>query len=290
MEDIRSMLLANAVNTDAAVKIFNHEWERILNGLESKEFAVLKETITRSAAAFRSIPMKRPVEEVPVISLVGEIFVRRDSLSRQFLIKKLARKGFAVVTSPFAEWIYYINHLVSNGYLKNKPFAMEKLEAMFRKKFFKKYEKTIKTTFQESGVYHGHMVDIQRIIDVASPFIPLDLTGETVLTVGSALMEIASHACGVIAIGPFGCMPNRIAESILNKTMIYEEKLKADPGNGRFGAGLSDVTHLPFLVIESDGMPFPQIIEAKMEAFLLRAKRLHSQMQQSNPGEKKLYS
>jgi hypothetical protein len=35
---------------------------------------------------------------------------------------------------------------------------------------------------------------------------------------------------------------------------------------------------LPFLAIETDGNAFPQIIEARLEAFSLQAKRLHEKM------------
>jgi hypothetical protein len=35
---------------------------------------------------------------------------------------------------------------------------------------------------------------------------------------------------------------------------------------------------LPFLAIESDGSPFPQLISAKLETFCLRAERLHERM------------
>jgi len=31
--------------------------------------------------------------------------------------------------------------------------------------------------------------------------------------------------------------------------------------------------------VESDGSPFPQVINAKLEAFCLRARRLHEHMQ-----------
>jgi len=121
-------------------------------------------------------------------------------------------------------------------------------------------------------------VDIGSVIDAASPFIPLDLAGEGILTVGSALTNIASHACGVIAIGPFGCMPNRIAEAILNNTMNRSGKMGTDPKNRDLQSLLATVDHLPFLAIESDGRPFSQIIEAKLEAFLIGAKRLHIKM------------
>jgi len=77
-------------------------------------------------------------------------------------------------------------------------------------------------------------------------------------------------------------MPNRLSESILNETMNREEKLKTDPKNERLRSTLVDTEDLPFLAIESDGSPFPQVITAKLEAFCLRAERLHKRMLEHN--------
>ena len=106
-----------------------------------------------------------------------------------------------------------------------------------------------------------------------------DHIGEAILTVGSALSEVASKTCGVIAIGPFGCMPNRMAEAILNEVMTAKDKLDATPGDRRLQEALAGMGALPFLAIESDGSPFPQIINAKLEAFCLRAQQLHERLQ-----------
>lgn len=40
----------------------------------------------------------------------------------------------------------------------------------------------------------------------------------------------------------------------------------------------SDIDTFPFLSIETDGSPFPQLIEANLEAFLLQAGRVHSRI------------
>ena len=121
-------------------------------------------------------------------------------------------------------------------------------------------------------------LNIQSIINNASPYVSPNLTGEAILTVGSSLTEIVSHTCGVIAIGPFGCMPNRLSESILNEAMNRDGKLATDPSNERLRSTLTHVDDLPFLAIESDGSPFPQVINANLEAFCLRAERLHNSM------------
>ena len=103
--------------------------------------------------------------------------------------------------------------------------------------------------------------------------------GEAILTIGSALSEVVTDVCGVIAIGPFGCMPNRLSEAILSDIMNPADKLASDPHNRKLRATLENVEDLPFLSIESDGSPFPQLTTAKLEAFCLRAQRLHHRIQ-----------
>ncbi len=136
----------------------------------------------------------------------------------------------------------------------------------------------IKSILSKTGMVHIEPLDVKAIVNNAIPYISPNLTGEAILTVGSSLAEIASHACGVIAIGPFGCMPNRLSEAILNQAMVSEKKLATDPKNESLRVILSEMTDLPFLAVESDGSPFPQLITAKLEAFCLQAERLHNRM------------
>ena len=141
-----------------------------------------------------------------------------------------------------------------------------------------RYEKRIKSILSRSGLVHMAPVDIKSIIRNASPHISLNLAGEAILTIGSSIDEVVSQTCGVIAIGPFGCMPNRLSESILNETMNRQTKLATCPKDQNIRAILEDIDDLPFLAIESDGSPFPQLINAKLETFCLRAERLHRKM------------
>jgi len=278
MEDIRSMLLANAVDTEAAIEIFEDEWKGILASMERADFGILKKRLAVCAARLRRIPLKRPTAEVPTISLTGEIFVRRDSLSRQFLTDRLAEKGFATVCAPVAEWVHYCNYLVDNGFNQDPITAMQKFKLKLRNFFQGRYEKQIKSILADSGLVQARSLDVGSIVANASPHISPNLTGEAVLTIGGSLTEIIDHACGVIAIGPFGCMPNRLSEAILSETMTAREKLATDPANPALKAVLTDIDDLPFLAIETDGSPFPQLITAKLETFLLRAQRLHQRM------------
>ena len=77
-------------------------------------------------------------------------------------------------------------------------------------------------------------------------------------------------------------MPNRIAEAILSETMNRKEKSIINSRDERMRLVLADIDELPFLAIESDGSPFPQIIEARLEAFCLQARRLHERLYTMN--------
>ncbi len=282
MEDIRSMILTNSSDTDTAMRIFDDELCLIAHELEKGTFPPLKKQLARAADILGKIPMKRSPKEIPTILLTGEIFVRRDSLSRQFITERLAEKGFATICSPIVEWIHYSDYLLENGLSDYQMSITEKLWFFVRKKFMARDEKRIKSLLSRSGLVDSQPINATSIINNGKPYISPNLTGEAILTVGSSLSDIATHSCGVIAIGPFGCMPNRLSEAILNETMTKEGKLKTDPKNKWLRSVLTEVEDLPFLAIESDGSPFPQLITAKLEAFCLRAERLHKRMLDAN--------
>jgi predicted nucleotide-binding protein (sugar kinase/HSP70/actin superfamily) len=278
MEDIRSMLMANALDRNYALEIFEKEWLRILSELEKGDYSSLGKRLEESAGRLGSIPVRLPPDEVPKISLVGEIFVRRDSISRQNITERLADMGFATLCSPVAEWIHYCDYLVEKGLVDLKMSSREKLSFALKKRIMRKYENILKKKLSLSGLVHAEPVNVRSIIKAAAPYISPNLSGEAVLTVGSSISEIATHTCGVIAIGPFGCMPNRLSEAILSEIMNREGKLSAHNGNGRLRSVLSDTDNLPFLAIESDGSPYPQLITAKLDAFCMQARRLNSAM------------
>lgn len=283
MEDIRSMLLANAVDTDYAMQIFESRWQPVVEAMVSGGFKQIMGRLEESVEALSSIPMRRDPADVPTILITGEIFVRRDSLSRQYLTERLAEKGFAVICSPVSEWIRYSDYCLENDSENWSQMSLgQRLKFRLRKIFMNRYEKRIADTLAKSGLSHNNTSEIRSLIENASSYISPRLGGEAILTVGAALTEIGSDVCGVIAIGPFGCMPNRISEAILSEVMTKRDKLGIPNREEYMETVLSDIDNLPFLAVESDGSPFPQLIEAKLEAFCLRARRLHDRMRALN--------
>jgi predicted CoA-substrate-specific enzyme activase len=279
-EDIRAMLLSNAKNLDPALHLFESQFQRTLSALETGKLNVLKKTLKKAAEKLKQIPLKRPVHQVPRITLAGEIFVRRDGLSRQYLTEYLAAKGFATICAPVAEWVLYMDFVINKGLTEIPRKGLKnKLKAYIKSHIMCRDEHGIKKILATSGLVHPAQIDIESIINTAKPFISPELSGEAILTVGSVIGEVASETCGAIAIGPFGCMPNRLSEAILMEAMKNGDQLAGKGSSLRKNSWLADFNDLPFLAIESDGSPLTQQIHAKLEAFCMRALRLHQRMQ-----------
>lgn len=272
LEEIYSALLALAVDKDKAMSKFNQLVDEIIYSLAQKSWGEVKKVLNKAAQELAQIPLKGSVHNAKKVVLVGEIYVRREAFARQYIVEKLAAKGIITKVASVTEWIYYCDYLVKNNLSEDASFK-DKLNVILESMVRTKIEDEIKRIFAKSGLYEYHVVDINKIIDNAKELISPHLSGEAILTIGTAITEIIDHVDGVIAIGPFGCMPSRIAEAILS------EKISAHKGK----VSLHEITkevlknypNLPFLNIESDGNPFPQAIEVKLEAFILQVERVN---------------
>jgi predicted nucleotide-binding protein (sugar kinase/HSP70/actin superfamily) len=276
--DIRSMLTVAAVDPQQALSELNECWNEVLDYFEARlsvRFTLLLQWIARRLSR---IPLKRDPRDVPVVSLVGEIFVRRDEFARKNVVEYLESHGFMVRVAPVAEYMCYSNYVVNNGLGERKFGFGESMKMKLRERVQEWWERRIKDTLALSGVYKSEMIDVDTTISGVKHLLNENFRGECILTVGLAMREILEDSSGVISIGPFGCMYSRMAEAMLNKEMTVVGK-KRMPDKGELAAQFEDVGTLPFLSLESDGGAFPQLVEAKLEAFVLQARRVHERLE-----------
>jgi predicted CoA-substrate-specific enzyme activase len=275
-EEMYSTLLTNAVDVEAAMRMFDTAWREVIGGMETRrDGAGLQKALEKTAKDLAGIPLRRSLAETPVILLAGEIYVRHDDISRQYLVEELSRRGFAVKVASLAEWVYYTGWCVEKKVSTAPSTWKERLALRIRTAYMKRREKTIRKIMAVSGLCSGRCEDVDHVMAHTIHLMKPDLAGEAILTIGSSLNEIVDYYCGVIAIGPFGCMPNRLAEAILTREMNMEGKRSAGVRSEIVRRLDGQIDELPFLAIESDGTRFPQIITARLEAFLLQSARLH---------------
>ncbi len=278
MYEVWATLLAGAKDRERAMELFFSEWKDIVEVIP-KSWGKIKAQLKRSAKVLKKIELKIPYEQMPKIMLTGEIYVRNDRISLQNLVEKLAERGFVVRTSQNSEWFKYIDWLMKTGVEGEStdiPFWIRYYVKMF-------FERRIHKLLRPTGLFFNEILKVEDLVEAGEKFINPKLTGEAVLTVGCALHEILHPSCGIISIGPFGCMPSRVAESVLSEKFTAGEKqellMKTNGDRAQYGDLLKVKDRkLPFLAIETDGNPYPQIIEARLEAFSLQAKRLHEKL------------
>jgi len=275
--DIESAAMTLASDRKSAMDILKSEWDNICDAIATGDDNIIFRRLQFSADEISKIKLKTPLDVAKVILITGEIYVRREEFSRGDLINTLIENNFVVKTAPITEYVYYSNYLLRKGIME-KLTLKEKINITISDKYQKYVEHKVKKIFSKTGLFKYEMIDVDKTIDYAKSLIPERLIGETILTTGSALREILDTACGVISIGPFNCIPSRVADAILNKEMTLKGKYLYS-GCDKNGYP-EDLENLPFLFVESDGNPYPQITQSRIEIFMMQASRLHAMMEE----------
>jgi predicted CoA-substrate-specific enzyme activase len=281
--EIRSFLSVAARDREFAQMTLEECWREVLKYFEGKltlSFSVLLSSVSRR---LRGIPLVMGPGDVPIVSLLGEIFVRHDEFSRKNITEYLETRGFMVKVAPVSEYLAYSNYIV-NQHLGDKEFSLkDQVKMRLTSGVQEWWERRIKTALAKSGCYKFEMIRVEKTMASARHLMNENFRGECILTVGLSMREILSDSCGVISIGPFGCMPSRVAEAVLKKEMNAKGKLRM---RTRFHNRtlLEGLAEFPFLAIETDGSPFPQLVEANLEAFVVQARRLHEKIKKLEQG------
>jgi predicted CoA-substrate-specific enzyme activase len=257
MEDIKNNIRVIAVNPDRAMNTFDHVWHYLLDAFSERGGKNLNKVLTTIAQELATIPLKYPISQAKTVSLLGEIFVRRDYFSCQDLIERLAKNEIVVKRAPVLEWLKYCDYNVREGIYEAQFDVKGYLE--FRAKLFLQtmFEKRIKQILATSGLYMFEPVDIDETMKFGSKFFNVRFTGEAILVAGSFFKDIFHSIHGAVSIGPFACMPTRIIEAVMTAeaTMETAQQIGAvESHQFQIEGGL------PFLSIETDGNPFPQIL------------------------------
>jgi|YNPBryBLVA2012_1023415.scaffolds.fasta_scaffold00106_16 predicted CoA-substrate-specific enzyme activase len=253
LEDVRNALSVLARDREAAAAEFERCFADIRDAFARR--AGVMYALRTAAARFAAIPLRRKPAEARTVLLLGEIFVRRDEFSLQDLLERLRQRDIVVRKAPVMEWLQYCDYGVSKGFMAARFNARERME--FRAKLLAQrfIERRVKRALAASGLVRYDPIDMRDLIARGRSFFDERFLGEPILIAGSFLREVPHHVDGAISIGPFGCMPSRVVEAVLSRDARER--------------------NLPLLTIETDGNAFPQILEARIEAFCLQVERLH---------------
>ena len=276
MDDIRNAITALAVDLEAGFERFEQVFDMLCDVIRGVDKTPFYRALQIAAESLSEIELRAPLDSVAEIAMTGEIYVRRDTFSNLGIVRRLADKGFLVRTAPVHEWIYYANYLIKQGLTKPDFRLPGYIEFIISDKVQVRVEKKIKRILERSGLYKSEIIDIEDTLKYMRHLIGKELTGEAELISGMVLRDALNHYAGVICIGPFGCMQTRFAEAISEPVSTVGAKREAwrYAGKELDLAEYEDSDRIPFLAIESDGNPFPQLLDARFENFCLQASRV----------------
>lgn len=180
--------------------------EILSNALERKENIIPLLKKAKDEALL--IPLDR-AKKKPLIGIVGEIYVRNSPFSNSYLINNIEKFGGEAWLCSTLEWLHYtayldrINSKGIKGFLKSRlsNFIFERIEH----RYFGIFREILNKRMEPS---------IDAVLDTGREYVPMEFTGETILTIGRGIHFIKQGADMIVNVSPFTCMPGTISSAI----------------------------------------------------------------------------
>lgn len=207
----------------------------------------LARALKEAGEGFRGIKTQGEGEK-PKIGIVGEIFVRNNKFSNDYLVNQIERLGGEAWLPPFTEWLFHVN-----GVLKLYNWLMRNyrsyLALSIRDKFQKRSERRL-TRLVAEALRDGEEPDLKEIWRNAEPYLP-PWFGEAALSLGKSVDYARKGLSGIINVMPFTCLPGTITTAALKR---FRE----------------DYNGIPCLIIAYDGLEQTNAT-TRLEAFIYQA-------------------
>ena len=155
-----------------------------------------------------------PNRQVPTVAVVGEIYVRLDPFSNDFVIEKLEQRGLRARLAPLGEWLEYTDLSNEAEIRKGRFSAPDAFWARAVSTFLQKsITGKLYRVFAEALDWPRRTTAAESL-QASAPYLRADLLGEAVLTLGGPVHEFRHGVIdGVVSVGPLECMPNKISEA-----------------------------------------------------------------------------
>jgi predicted CoA-substrate-specific enzyme activase len=197
-------------NKGDADEVYRKSLELVCTSLErggSDLVGVLK------GASREYLGVEKGATKKPVVGIVGEIYIRSNRFSNDFLIRQIEDLGGVVWLAPLAEWISYVN-LMARRRDRKKTTLSEFIKLLLTDYVQRRDEHGLEEIFKDY-IKYGSEPKITSIIEKASPYVHVSFEGEAILSVGKAVDFIDKGVAGVINAMPFTCMPGTISSALM---------------------------------------------------------------------------
>ncbi len=192
----------------------------------------------------------------PRIGIVGEIYVRSQKFSNNYLIRRLEELGCEVAMPSIGEWFFYTNFTR----IRNCWWFKQYRRSIFTYVFDRYMKWRQDRLFSIANVSREH--GISSLLKLGGEYIHPSFEGEAILSVGKTIEYMKDSCSGIINVMPFTCMPGNIVSSVYRR---LKERNK----------------DLPLFILSVDGIDHA-VDAMRLETFVSQARdHAHSVIPQS---------
>jgi len=211
--------------------------------------AGLHKIITGIASDYMAIKVDKNYRK-PVVSIIGEIFMRDNKACNGNISERLEELGVEVFVAPFSEWISYSTYrFTRDSRWKNdkKGIVKSKIQGVGQELIAAYLLKGI-----EKFIDHEKDVSLHEMLNLCNKYINQFYDGDPPIALGSSAALANRGISGIAAILPFTCMPGTLIASV-------SDTFRKDNNN------------IPFINIAYDGQDSVSL-ETRLQAFVYQVK------------------
>ena len=219
----------------------------------------LHKTLLRIVSDYMAIKVDKS-QRKPVVSLLGEIFMRDNAACNGNLSNRLEDLDVEVIVAPFSEWLTYSTHRYTRdsrwkndkkGVIKSKiqGFGQEIIAASLLRGI-------------EKFTDHEKDVSLHDMLNLCDKYINQFYDGDPPVAIGTSMALTDRGVSGIAAILPFTCMPGTLIASVSDSFR-------------------KDYNNIPFINIAYDGQDSVSL-DTRLQAFVYQVKEYASVKEKVN--------
>jgi predicted CoA-substrate-specific enzyme activase len=195
----------------AARGTYDEQLRRVVSCVERGGSGIV-EAVREAIAAFDRVDVV-PGGRKPVISVVGEIFMRDNPFCNGYLVRRLEALGAETLMGPVRDWVSYSTYRYTRdsarkgrigGYVKSR------LQGFFQERV----EERLVHIAEAGGVEMHRDISLSRMMELCAPYVHRDYDGDPVIAIGAAAGQAGTGISGVANILPFTCLPGTLISSV----------------------------------------------------------------------------
>ena len=213
------------------------------------------------AGDFMSIKVDKSYRK-PVVSIIGEIFMRDNAACNGNIARRLEDLGTEVLVAPFSEWISYSTYrFTRDSRWKNdkKGIVKSKIQGLGQDLIAGSLLRGI-----EKLIDHEKDVSLHEMLNLCNKYVNEFYDGDPAVSVGTSVALSERGISGIAAILPFTCMPGTVIASVSD---VFRK----------------DHNNIPFINIPYDGQDSVSL-ETRLQAFVFQVKEYALAMERVTAG------